>query len=164
MTTGPITIPMMKRTGYTGRYAAAVEAVSSTGGALLPPIMGAVVFLMVEFTGIAYGEILVAILASSLLYYAAIYAQVHCYSCKNDAGKIDSSMIPSVWTVLRTGWIFVVPMTILVYYMFQGYTPALAATSVCCPCWPPAGSASVIASMPSVSSKAAWKYALHCRH
>lgn len=128
MTTGPITIPMMKRTGYSGRYAAAVEAVSSTGGALLPPIMGAVVFLMVEFTGIAYGEILVAILASSLLYYAGIYTQVHCYSCKHDAGKIDSSLIPSIWVVLRTGWIFVVPMTILVYYMFQGYTPALAAT------------------------------------
>tara|TARA_R110000796_G_scaffold252577_1_gene388036 strand:- start:6369 stop:8342 length:1974 start_codon:yes stop_codon:yes gene_type:complete len=129
MTTGPITIPMMKRSGFTGRYAAAVEAVAATGGALLPPIMGAVVFLMVEFTGIAYGEICVAILASALLYYAAIYTQVHCHSCHHDVGKIDSSLIPTLWTVVRTGWVFVVPMSILVYYMLKGYTPALAATA-----------------------------------
>lgn len=129
MTTGSITIPMMKRAGYSGRYAAAVEAVAATGGALLPPVMGAVVFLMVEFTGIAYSEILLAILASALLYYAAIYTQVHCYSCRHNVGKIDSSLIPALWTVVRTGWVFVVPMGILVYYMLAGYTPALAATA-----------------------------------
>src|SRR5690606_17123941 len=65
----------------------------------------------------------------SLLYYATIYAQVHCYSCKNDAARIDSNLIPSIWIVLRTGWVFVVPMAILVYYMFDGHTPALAATT-----------------------------------
>jgi len=129
MTTGPITIPMMKRSGFTGRYAAAVEAVAATGGALLPPVMGAVVFLMVEFTGIAYGEICAAILASALLYYAAIYTQVHCYSCRRDVGTIDSSLVPTLWTVVRTGWVFVVPMSILVYYMLDGHTPALAATA-----------------------------------
>lgn len=129
MTTGPITIPMMKRSGFTGRYAAAVEAVAATGGALLPPVMGAVVFLMVEFTGIAYGEICAAILASALLYYAAIYTQVHCYSCRRNVGKIDGSLVPTLWTVIRTGWVFVVPMGILVYYMLDGHTPALAATA-----------------------------------
>jgi TRAP transporter 4TM/12TM fusion protein len=129
MTTGPITIPMMKRSGFSGRYAAAVEAVAATGGALLPPVMGAVVFLMVEFTGIAYGEICSAVLASALLYYAAIYTQVHCYSCRRDVGKIDISMVPTLWTVVRTGWVFVVPMSILVYYMLDGHTPALAATA-----------------------------------
>jgi TRAP transporter 4TM/12TM fusion protein len=128
MTTGSITIPMMKRAGYPGRYAGAVEAVAATGGALLPPVMGAVVFLMVEFTGIEYGSIMVSIIASALLYYAAIYTQVHCFSCRHDVGKIDSGLIPTLWTVVRTGWVFVVPMGILVYYMLAGYTPALAAT------------------------------------
>ncbi len=129
MTTGPITIPMMCRSGFTSRYAAAVEAVAATGGALLPPVMGAVVFLMVEFTGIAYGEIVMAILASALLYYAGIYTQVHCYSCRRGVGTIDSSLVPTLWTVVRTGWVFVVPMGILVYYMLDGHTPALAATA-----------------------------------
>lgn len=128
MTTGSITIPMMKRAGYPGRYAGAVEAVAATGGALLPPVMGAVVFLMVEFTGIKYDSIIGAIIASSLLYYAAIYTQVHCFSCRHGVGKIDSSLIPTLWSVVRTGWVFVVPMGILVYYMLAGYTPALAAT------------------------------------
>lgn len=129
MTTGPITIPMMRRSGFTGRYAAAVEAVAATGGALLPPVMGAVVFLMVEFTGIAYGDICAAILASALLYYAAIYTQVHCYSCRRGVGTIDASLVPTLRTVLRTGWVFVVPMGILVYYMLDGHTPAKAATA-----------------------------------
>lgn len=128
MTTGSITIPMMKRAGYTGRYAGAIEAVACTGGALLPPVMGAVVFLMVEFTGIPYKEVLLSILASSILYYVCIYVQVHCYSCRRQVGNIDSSLIPSLWTVVRTGWIFVVPMGLLVFYMLNGHTPALAAT------------------------------------
>lgn len=128
MTTGSITIPMMKRAGYPGRYAAAVEAVAATGGALLPPVMGAVVFLMVEFTGIQYGSICASIIASALLYYAAIYTQVHCFSCRHEVGKIDGTLIPTLWTVVRTGWVFVVPMGILVYYMLAGHTPALAAT------------------------------------
>lgn len=128
MTTGSITIPMMKRAGYTGRYAGAIEAVACTGGALLPPVMGAVVFLMVEFTGIPYREVLLSVLASSILYYVCIYVQVHCYSCRHQVGNIDSSLIPSLWTVIRTGWIFVVPMGLLVFYMLSGHTPALAAT------------------------------------
>lgn len=128
MTTGSITIPMMKRAGYTSRYAGAIEAVACTGGALLPPVMGAVVFLMVEFTGIPYREVLLSVLASSILYYVCIYVQVHCYSCRHQVGNIDSSLIPSLWTVIRTGWIFVVPMGLLVFYMLSGHTPALAAT------------------------------------
>ena len=129
MTTGSITIPMMKRAGYGGRYAAAVEAVASTGGALLPPVMGAVVFLMVEFTGIAYSDILLSILASALLYYLGIYVQVHNYSSRHKVGQIDSELVPSFWTVVRTGWIFILPLALLVYYMLNGHTPALAAST-----------------------------------
>ncbi|MCH2557693.1 MAG: TRAP transporter fused permease subunit [Alcanivorax sp.] len=128
MTTGSITIPMMKRAGYSSRVAGGIEAVASTGGALLPPVMGAVVFLMVEFTGIPYKEVLLSIIASSVLYYVCIYVQVHHYSCRHDVGRIDSDLIPTLRTVIRTGWIFVIPMGLLVYYMLNGHTPALAAT------------------------------------
>lgn len=127
MTTGSITIPMMKRVGYTGRYAAAVEAVASTGGSLLPPVMGAVVFLMVEFTGIAYTTVISSIIICSILYYVGIYTQVHCYSCRHDVGRIDKAMIPTWMHTFRTGWIFLLPMGLLVYVMMSGRTPALAA-------------------------------------
>ncbi len=129
MTTGPITIPMMRHSGYDGRYAAALEAVACTGGALMPPIMGAVVFLAVEFTGISYVRLVYAILAPALLYYAVIYTQLHCYSLKRDIGRIDRSLIPDAASVLKLAWIFVVPMAILVYYMIDGHTPAKAATA-----------------------------------
>lgn len=129
MTTGSVTIPMMKKVGYTPRYAAAVEAVASTGGSLLPPVMGAVVFLMVEFTGISYLSIIGSILISSILYYVGIYTQVHFYSSRNNVGRIDNSLIPTWSTTLRTGWIFLLPMGLLVYVMLTGRTPALAATT-----------------------------------
>ncbi|MBJ7275749.1 TRAP transporter fused permease subunit [Marinobacter salarius] len=128
MTTGSITIPMMKRVGYTPRYAAAVEAVASTGGSLLPPVMGAVVFLMVEFTGISYTSIIGSILVCSILYYVGIYVQVHCYSARHNVGHIDAADIPTWLHTFRTGWIFVIPMGLLVYVLMSGRTPALAAT------------------------------------
>jgi len=128
MTTGSITIPMMKRVGYSPRYAAAVEAVASTGGSLLPPIMGAVVFLMVEFTGISYTSIISSILVCSILYYVGIYVQVHAYSARHNVGHINAADIPTWIHTLRTGWIFVIPMGLLVYVMMSGRTPALAAT------------------------------------
>ncbi len=129
MTTGSITIPMMKRVGYSPRYAAAVESVASTGGSLLPPVMGAVVFLMVEFTGISYTSIVSSILVCSILYYVGIYVQVHNYSARHNVGHIDPSEIPTWLHTLRTGWVFIIPMGLLVYVMMSGRTPALAATS-----------------------------------
>ena len=77
MTTGLFTIPMMKRSGIRGEIAGAIESVASTGGALLPPVMGSAAFLMSELTGIDYLDILIAALIPSLLFYLGVLAQVH---------------------------------------------------------------------------------------
>lgn len=127
MTTGPTTIPAMRRTGYSARYAAAAEATASTGGALLPPVMGTAVFLMVELTGIPYHEIAIAILASALLYYVAVYLQVYFASCRDGWGALDESAIPTWRATWKLMVMFVVPMGLLVYLLFTGRTPGLAA-------------------------------------
>lgn len=114
VTTGSITIPIMKRLGYPAHAAAAIETVSSVGGSFLPPIMGAVVFLMVEFTGIGYGNIISASVVVALLYYLGVISQVHFYSVRYDFGAYDEE-IPRAAKVLREGWIFLVPIIVLVY-------------------------------------------------
>lgn len=127
MTTGPTTISAMRKTGYAARYAAAVEATASTGGALLPPVMGTAVFLMVELTGIPYHQIAVAILASALLYYAAVYFQVYFASCRHGWGMLDEASMPTWRATWKLMVMFVVPMGLLVYLLFTGRTPGLAA-------------------------------------
>ena len=89
VTTGSITIPMMKRLGYPAHAAAAIETVASVGGSFLPPIMGAVVFLMVEFTGISYSNVISASIVVALLYYLGVISQVHFYSTRHGFGAIE---------------------------------------------------------------------------
>jgi TRAP transporter 4TM/12TM fusion protein len=91
--------------------------------------MGAVVFLMVEFTGISYLSIIGSILISSIFYYVGIYMQVHLYSSRNQVGQIAKNLIPTWQQTLRSGWVFLLPMGLLVYIMLTGRTPALAATA-----------------------------------
>ncbi len=122
VTTGSITIPMMKRLGYPAHAAAAIETVASVGGSFLPPIMGAVVFLMVEFTGISYSNIISASIFIALLYYMGIFAQVHFYSTQNDFGSYEGE-VPRAWAVLRSGWVFILPIAVLVYLIEIGRTP-----------------------------------------
>lgn len=119
VTTGSITIPMMKRLGYPPHAAAAIETVSSVGGSFLPPIMGAVVFLMVEFTGIGYGNIVSASIVVALLYYLGVLSQVHFYSVRHNFGAFDEH-IPRASKVLREGWIFLLPIALLVYLIETG--------------------------------------------
>jgi len=122
MTTGSITIPTMKRLGYPPRLAGAVEAVASTGGSLLPPVMGAVAFFMAELTGITYGEIIVSAVTVGLLYYASLYVQVHLRAEQLDLAPLEESEIRPLAQVLRTGWFYLAPFVLLVWLLLSGYS------------------------------------------
>ena len=117
VTTGAFTIPLMIRTGLSPVYAGAIEATASTGGALLPPVMGTAAFLMSDFTGIPYGTIAVAAIFPALLYYFAIFLAVH------DRAKLDGlkpsadADTPGFFTVVRRDWYFFVPIFLLVWFV-----------------------------------------------
>jgi TRAP transporter 4TM/12TM fusion protein len=128
-TTGQINIPLMKRVGYTGTFSGAVEATASSGGAILPPVMGAVAFIMAEFTGIAYAEIAKSALLTALLYYLGVFLQVHHRTQRWAMGRLPADQIAGLWVALRRGWQYLIPLFILVYILFKGYTPSTIAVA-----------------------------------
>ena len=115
---GVVTITLMKRSGMPGRLAAAVEACASNGGQLMPPVMGAVAFVMADFLQIPYKEVAIAAILPSVLYYAALFIQADLESARYGYGRVDPAQIPRLAKVLRAGWLFVVPFAVLVYTMF----------------------------------------------
>lgn len=117
-TTGIVTIPLMKEVGYRPHFAAAVEAVASTGGLLLPPIMAATAFIMAEFLEIAYTRVAIAAAVPAILYYVALFAQLHLRALKDDLKGLPKERLPLFGPVIRGGWIFLLPMLFLVYLMF----------------------------------------------
>ena len=127
VTTGSITIPMMKRLGYPGALAGGVEVAASTGGSLLPPIMGSAAFIMAEFTGIPYSEIIVAALIPALLYYLGVFLQVHLRSVKIGLAPLPSDRVPTLAKTLINGWIYIVPIVAIVVALVQGYSPTYVA-------------------------------------
>ena len=108
VTTGSITIPMMKRLGYSGALAGAVEVSASTGGSLLPPVMGAAAFVMVEYTGLPYRDIATAAIVPALLYYLSVYSQVHLRSLKLGLRGLSRDEIPPWNTTMREGGRFLI--------------------------------------------------------
>jgi TRAP transporter 4TM/12TM fusion protein len=112
---GPITIPMMKRTGYQPHVASAVEAVASTGGQLMPPVMGVAAFLIAEFLAIPYSEVAWAALIPALLYYLAIFVQVDLEAARHGLRGLPRVQLPRLLEVLTHGWTFVVPLAVLFY-------------------------------------------------
>lgn len=122
VTTGALTIPMMKRLGYRPAYAGAVEAAASTGGALLPPVMGSAVFLMSDFTGIPYAEIVVSAALSGVLYYVAVFLAVHARAVLDGLGAFDRATA-RVGAVLRAGWWHLVPIVALVWLVLAADRP-----------------------------------------
>ena len=127
VTTGSVTIPMMKRMGYRPSFAAAVEVAASTGGSLLPPVMGAAAFIMSEYTGIAYVDIALAALIPALLYYVPIYIQVHLRAKKENLAGVDRSQVPGLGEIFREGGLFVVPLAVISWSLLDGYTPTYSA-------------------------------------
>ncbi|GAA4284346.1 TRAP transporter permease [Brevibacterium daeguense] len=114
LTTGPMTIPAMKKSGFPGRYAAGVEATASTGGTITPPIMGAAAFLMVSFVGVPYGEIALAAAIPALLYYLGIYVQIDAYSAKTGLKGISKDLLPKAGQTALKGWPYIVALVGLV--------------------------------------------------
>jgi len=128
VTTGAITIPIMKRLGYPGATAGAIEVTASTGGSIMPPIMGSAAFIMAEYTGIQYREIAVAALLPALLYYICVYSQVHFLSLRLPGLKpLDPDKIPRLKATLKRGWVFLVPLVVLTAALLYGYSPTRVA-------------------------------------
>lgn len=127
VTTGSVTIPMMKTMGYRPAFAGAVEVAASTGGSLLPPVMGAAAFIMAEYTGIDYVDIAIAALIPALLYYLPIYVQVHLRAKKEGLAGIDRSQIQPLGQILREGGLFIIPLFAISWALIDGYTPTYSA-------------------------------------
>ncbi len=127
VTTGSITIPIMKRLGYRGALAGAIEVAASTGGSLVPPVMGTAAFIMVDFTGIDYREIAIAALIPAVLYYVSVYAQVHFSSLRLGLQPLDPATIPKLSQTMKEGGLFFVPLIALSVALLQGYTPTYVA-------------------------------------
>ncbi|WP_112323715.1 TRAP transporter permease [Oceanibium sediminis] len=118
VSTGVMTIPLMRRAGFSARSAGAIEAVASTGGQLMPPIMGAAAFLMAEIVQRPYADILWAALLPSLIYYAAIFIQADLKAAKQDLEPVAVEDIPPLAETLRAGWYFPIPFAVLLWLMF----------------------------------------------
>lgn len=127
VTTGSINIPMMKRLGYRPSVAAGIEVAASTGGSLMPPVMGSAAFIMAEYTGIEYVDIAKAALLPALLYYVGVFAQVHFRASRLGLGSFGPDEIPRLRITLRRGGLFIIPMAILVWALIAGYTPTMVA-------------------------------------
>ena len=124
--TGSITIPIMKRLGYSGRVAGGIEVAASTGGSAMPPIMGAAAFILAEFTATPYREIIYAALIPAILYYVGLFAQVHFRAVNQDLSPGDSDG-PKLLQVLVTGWLFLIPLVTIVAMLLAGFTPLMTA-------------------------------------
>jgi TRAP-type uncharacterized transport system fused permease subunit len=108
----------MKRSGMSPRLAGAVEACASNGGQLMPPVMGAVAFVMADFLQIPYKDVAIAAILPSVMYYAALFIQADLEAARYGFGKVEESKIPRIMRVLAGGWMFLVPFAVLVYTMF----------------------------------------------
>lgn len=117
-TTGVFTIPLMKKAGYTPEFAGAVEAVSSTGGQIVPPIMGAAAFLMATFLGLPYSTIAISALIPAVLYYLAVFIQVDLRAAKQGLTGLPPDQLPVLINVLKAGWIFLLPIIALIMLLF----------------------------------------------
>ncbi|MDX2155210.1 MAG: TRAP transporter permease [Hyphomicrobiaceae bacterium] len=136
MVDGPISIPLMKRTGFRPAFAAGVEAVASTGGQIMPPIMGAAAFVMAEFLQVGYGQVIIWALIPSILYYVACFCAVHFEAKRNGILGVPRDELPRLSTTLRErGHLFIPVLTILAV-MYSGYSAPMAAfwgTMMCFP-------------------------------
>lgn len=123
LTVGQFTIPLMKRYGYTPVFAGAVEATASMGGQIMPPVMGAVAFIMAETLDVPYSEIVKAAVIPALLYYFTAFWMVHLEAGRKGLLGIPRSELPNPWRALRESWYLVAPLAALVWMLFHGFTP-----------------------------------------
>jgi TRAP transporter 4TM/12TM fusion protein len=128
VTTGQFTIPLMKRFGYPAHFAGAVEATASMGGQIMPPVMGAVAFIMAETIGVPYAEICKAALVPAILYFGTAFWIVHLEAGKRGLLGLPPDQCPSAVAALGRDWYLILPLLALVWLLFSGYTPLFAGT------------------------------------
>ncbi|MGI6142802.1 MAG: TRAP transporter permease [bacterium] len=126
VTTGAFTIPLMKRVGYKPHFAGAVEAAASTGGQIMPPVMGAAAFIMAEFTGIPYLKIIISAAIPAVLYYLAVGTMVHFEACKMGLEGLSRSELPRAREVMVKLYLLL-PVVFIIYFLVRGFTPLKAA-------------------------------------
>jgi len=126
VTTGQFTIPLMKKFGYRSAFAGGVEATSSMGGQIMPPVMGAVAFIMAETLGVEYFEIVKAAIIPALLYYFSAFWMVHLEASKRNLKGLPKSELPSAIKAIKEKWFLILPLLVLIYLLFSGYTPLYA--------------------------------------
>ncbi|MFA7503820.1 MAG: TRAP transporter fused permease subunit [Burkholderiaceae bacterium] len=126
LTTGTITIPTMKRCGYPATYAGAVEACASTGGAIMPPVMGAAAFIMASFLNVPYAEVVIAAFLPALLYYGALMLQTDCFAARHNLVGLDRSEVPPLGQTLKIGWHYIIALIGLTYLLLAWRIEAAA--------------------------------------
>jgi TRAP transporter 4TM/12TM fusion protein len=119
--TGIITIPLMKKIGYKPHVAGAIEAVASTGGLIMPPIMAATAFIMAEFLDVPYATVAISAFIPAVLYYVAVFTQVHLEAVKGGLKGLPREEVPSLKTVIKHGWFYLIPALVLLYCLFVLY-------------------------------------------
>lgn len=127
VTTGAFTIPLMKKTGYKPYFAGAVEAAASTGGQIMPPVMGAAAFIMAEFTGLSYLNIVIAAAIPATLYYFAVGTMVHLEASKLGLKGLPKDQLPKLGKILLSEGYLLIPLFAIIYFLIMGYTATLAA-------------------------------------
>lgn len=125
--TGSFTIPMMKKLGYKKEFAGAVEAASSTGGQLMPPVMGAAAFLMAEFVGVPYIDIVGAAVIPAILYFTGLWLGVHLEAKRTNLQGVPRDQLPKGWVIFKERGHLAIPLVVIVYLLVSGYTPMRAA-------------------------------------
>ncbi|PWK60652.1 TRAP transporter permease [Roseicyclus mahoneyensis] len=147
VTTGAFTIPLMKRLGYRPAQAGGIEAAASTGGQIMPPLMGAGAFLMSEFTRVPYVDIVLVSIFPAILYFGAVYLLVHIAAVKQGMTGMSADELPSVRKVLAEGWHFLLPLVALVALLVAGYSPMRV------------GFYAILSILAAAAAKALWTYA-----
>ena len=136
MVHGPITIPLMKRSGFPAHFAAGVEAVASTGGQIMPPIMGAAAFVMAEFIGVSYGQVVIWAVIPAILYYVACFAAVHFEAKRRGLVGVPRSELPKMRNVMRERGHMFLPVLAILIVMYSGYSAPMAALAGTAACFP----------------------------
>lgn len=146
VTTGAFTIPLMKKLGYRPAQAGGIEAAASTGGQIMPPLMGAGAFLMSEFTRVPYVDIVLVSIFPAILYFGAVYLLVHIAAVKQGMTGMSAEELPSVRSVLAEGWHFLLPLVALTWLLVAGYSPMRV------------GFYAIVSVVAAASAKALWTF------
>lgn len=131
VTTGSFTIPLMIKTGFSRVRASAIESAASTGGSILPPVMGSAAFLMSDFTGIPYSEIAIAAALPAFFYYFCVYMTVNNYALKHKLDVPTGQKLPALWDVLRQNWLHLIPLITIAWAVLSLNRPAFAGALAC---------------------------------